>query len=154
MDKLKEFQNLISSISINSSYVICVLCVIIVSILEVVVIKVFKINFNPNKRKMEKAKEFNHIIKAKRISYYDDDITGTQVDSWYHAKYEYDVNGKKQVYKYLSRKNPPLQLDLYYVNNPRRPFHYEEKTSGLIILAYLLPFILTAIILKLLAIEL
>ena len=152
MDAFEKFKNLISNINIEPSHVICILIVALVFVIEIILIKKGILNFNPNKRKMQKAIQLNHIIKARRVSFYDDDTTGYDVHSWYHAKYEYILNGKNKIYKYLSKKHPPLEITWYYTNNPKKIFHYEDKTSPLFILIYIIPFVITAIIMNLLGI--
>ena len=63
------------------------------------------INIKSSKKKIEQATKLNHIIKAKRISYYDDYQTADDMtNSYYHAKYEYTINNKKKKYRYLSKK--------------------------------------------------
>ncbi len=79
MDAFEKFKNLISNINIEPSHVICILIVAIVFVIEIILIKKGILNFNPNKRKMQKAIQLNHIIKASRVSFYDDDTTGYDV---------------------------------------------------------------------------
>lgn len=153
MNTFEEFKNLISNIDIEPSYVILVFIIILVFIFEIILIKKGILNFKVNEKRIKKAIKLNHIVKAKRISYYDDDTSGTEVDSWYHAKYEYEMHGKKRIYKYLSRKHPSYEITLYYITNPRRVFHYEEKTSILFLLVYIIPFIVAIIIMNLLGIK-
>jgi len=153
MNAFEEFGNLISSINIEPSYIILVFIIMLVFIIEIILMKNGILNFKTNEKRMKKAIELNHIVKAKRISYYDDSTNGNEVDSWYHAKYEYEIDGKKRIYKYLSRKHPSIEITLYYINNPRRLFHYEEKTSILFLLIYIIPFIIAFIIMNLLGIK-
>lgn len=151
MESFKQFQELISSINIDPIIVIGVIVIIATFIIELVLVRKGYLNFGNNKKKLDKALKLNHQIKAKRISYYDDDVTGTQVDSWYHAKYEYTLNDKKKIYRYLSRKQPPLILNLYYINNPRKVFHYEDKKSSILdLLIYIIPFALGILVINLL----
>ncbi|MBQ2946331.1 MAG: hypothetical protein IJY25_03780 [Bacilli bacterium] len=151
MDSFKQFQELISNINIDPVIAIGVIVIIATFIIEFVLVSKGYLNFGNSKKKLDKAVKLNHQIKAKRISYYDDDVTGTQVDSWYHAKYEYTLNNKKKIYRYLSRKQPPLILNLYYVNNPRKVFHYEDKKSSILdLLIYIIPFALGILIINLL----
>lgn len=148
MDAFEDFRNLISSINIEFSYVICILIIISVFIIEIILIKKGILNFKNNKKRMEKAIKLNHIVKAHRTSYFDDDTSGHDVHSWYHAKYNYIVNGKTKTYKYLSKNFPSYEITLYYVDNPNRLFHYEDKTSALAILIYIIPFIVAAILME------
>ena len=108
------------------------------------------LSFKKNKKKMEKAVKLNHIIKAKRVSYYDDDPYKHRPDSYFHAKYEYEFNGKKMKYWYLGKKVPPYVITLYYISNPKKAFHYEEKDSPLIILIYIIPIIVAYCAIKIL----
>lgn len=108
------------------------------------------LSFKNNKRKMEKAVKLNHIIKAKRVSYYDDDPYKRHKDSYFHAKYEYEFNGKKMKYWYLGKIVPPYVITLYYINNPKKAFHYEEKDSPLIILTLIIPIIIAYCVMKIL----
>ena len=45
-------------------------------------------------------------------------------------------------------------LNLYYINNPNKVFHYEEKRSVFSILFYIIPFALGIIVIKLLGFNL
>ena len=48
----------------------------------------------------------------------------------YHATYAYEVAGKQYQYKYLERAVPPVQIQLYYLDDPGRAFRGKEKRSG------------------------
>ena len=151
MNVFEEFSKMMSQIHIEPAVLAGVITIILTFIIEFVLVHKGYLNFNGNKKKVQKAEKLNHIIKATRISKWDDDYTGTQVDAWYHAKYEYVVNDKKRIYRYLSRKNPPLFLNLYYINNPYRVFHDEDKKSSLWdILIIIIPFALGVLIINLL----
>ena len=50
--------------------------------------------------------------------------------SHYHATYAYEVSGKQYQYKYLERAVPPVQIQLYYLDDPGRAFRSKEKRSG------------------------
>ena len=72
-----------------------------------------------------------HVVTAKRIKYWDDGITPDEkTTSQYHATYAYEISGKQYQYKYLERAVPPIQIQLYYLNNPGRAFRGKEKRSG------------------------
>ena len=72
-----------------------------------------------------------HVVTAKQIKYWDDGITPDEkTTSQYHATYAYEISGKQYQYKYLERSVPPIQIQLYYLNNPGRAFHGKEKRSG------------------------
>lgn len=151
MDSFEQFEQLMSSINFDPTIVIGVIVIIATFIIECVLLNKGYINTKSSKKKIEQATKQNHIIKAKRISYYDDYQTADDmINSYYHAKYEYTINNKKKKYRYLSKKHPPLILNLYYLHNPNRVFHYEEKTSVFAILFYIVPFALGIIVMKLL----
>ena len=151
MDSFKQFQELISNINIDPIIMIGVIVIIATFIIECVLLNKGYINTKSSKKKIEQATKLNHIIKAKRISYFDDYQTADDMtNSYYHAKYEYTINNKKKKYRYLSKKHPPLILNLYYLHNPNRVFHHEEKTSIFSILFYIIPFALGIIVMKLL----
>ena len=151
MDNFEQFRQLISGINFDATIVIGVIVIIATFIIECVLLNKSYINIKSSKKKIEQATKLNHIIKAKRISYYDDYQTADDMtNSYYHAKYEYTINSKKKKYRYLSKKHPPLILNLYYLHNPNRVFHYEEKTSVFAILFYIIPFALGIIVMKLL----
>lgn len=151
MDSFKQFQELISNINIDPVIAIGVIVVIATFVMECILLNKGYINLNNSKKKIERATKLNHIIKAKRISYWDDYKTADEMtNSYYHAKYEYTINNKTKKYRYLSRKHPPVILNLYYVTNPNKVFHYEEKTSVFSILFYVIPFALGILVINLL----
>lgn len=85
----------------------------------------------PHSRRVEKATALGHVVAAKRIKYWDDGVTPDEkTTSHYHATYAYEVSGKQYQYKYLERAVPPLQIQLYYLDNPGRAFRAKEKRSG------------------------
>ena len=85
----------------------------------------------PHSRRVEKATALGHVVTAKRIKYWDDGVTPDEkTTSHYHATYAYEVSGKQYQYKYLERAVPPLQIQLYYLDNPGRAFRAKEKRSG------------------------
>lgn len=154
MDEFKEFQDLISNINIESKYIILVFIVIFVFIIEFILLKKGVIDFTVNKRKMRKAINLNHTIKAYRISYFDDGIPRyTRTNSWYHAKYEYKINGEKRIYRYLSKQFPSSEITLYYINNPRRLFNYDGRISRFAVLIYIIPFAVAIVLMNLLGIK-
>lgn len=88
---------------------------------------------------MEKATALGHVVTAKRIKYWDDGVTPDEkTTSHYHATYAYEVSGKQYQYKYLERAVPPLQIQLYYLDNPGRAFRAKEKRSGFARVLFLL----------------
>ncbi|MED9978758.1 MAG: hypothetical protein UFP41_00935 [Bacilli bacterium] len=151
MDNFKQFQELFSSINFDPVITVGIIVIIAIFIIECVLLNNGYINTRSSKKRVEKAQKLNHIIKAKRISYWDDYKTSDdRLNSYYHAKYEYTINNKNKKYRYLSKKHPPLILNLYYLHNPNRVFHYEEKTSVFAILFYIIPIALGIIVMKLL----
>lgn len=72
-----------------------------------------------------------HVVTAKRLKYWDDGVTPDErTTSHYHATYTYEVAGKQYQYKYLERAVPPVQIQLYYLDDPGRAFRGKEKRSG------------------------
>ena len=85
----------------------------------------------PRSRRVEKAMALGHVVTAKRIKYWDDGVTPDEkTTSQYHATYTYEVAGKPYQYKYLERTVPPVQIQLYYLDDPGRAFRSKEKRSG------------------------
>ena len=85
----------------------------------------------PRSRRVEKAMALGHVVTAKRIKYWDDGVTPDEkTTSHYHATYTYEVAGKQYQYKYLERAVPPVQIQLYYLDDPGRAFRSKEKRSG------------------------
>lgn len=103
MDSFKQFEELISSINIDPIIMIGVIIIIVTFVIECILLSKGYLNLSSNKKRMEKAIKLNHQIKARRISYYDDYKDVSEMNnSWYHAKYEYNINNKKRKYSYLS----------------------------------------------------
>ena len=75
-------------------------------IVSAIIVFIFEIRFTRNlrlrNRRVEKATQLGHVVKAKRNKVWDDDTTGYNVDSWFHAAYSYKVDEKS--YKYRSVK--------------------------------------------------
>ena len=85
----------------------------------------------PHSRRVEKAMALGHVVTAKRLKYWDDGVTPDErTTSHYHATYAYEVAGKQYQYKYLERAVPPVQIQLYYLDDPGRAFRGKEKRSG------------------------
>ena len=85
----------------------------------------------PHIRRVEKATVLGHVVTVKRIKYWDDSVTPDEkITSHYHATYAYEVAGKQYQYKYLERAVPPVQIQLYYLDDPGRAFRGKEKRSG------------------------
>lgn len=102
-------------------------------------------------RKRDIAVSRGHVVNAKRVKYAvgDDDS---------HASYEYMIENQKKVYKALfnNRVVPPENLQLYWIDNPRKIFavedyHYEVFSRGIpLLFLSSLPWILAGIVLYLL----
>lgn len=128
MNSLEQFKNLISQINIEPQIAIMVICIVLTFVIEIVLIKNNIINIRKNNsEKVEKAKILNHILKAKRIDIWDDGTPGDTDNSFWHAKYVYNFNSKEYVYRYLGKNYPPMELTLYYINNPRKVFFLSRK---------------------------
>ena len=85
----------------------------------------------PRSRRAEKAKALGHVVTARRVKYWDDGVSPNEkTTSQYHATYAYEVAGKQYQYKYLERAVPPVQIQLYYLDDPGRAFRGREKRSG------------------------
>ena len=155
MNSFKQFEELLLNIEFEPKMILVVGVIIAAYVIECILLSKGYINTKHSNKKVEKAKKMNHIIKSKRISYWNDyTSTDDSTTSYYHAKYEYTVNNKKKKYSYLSKMFPPLTLELYYIHNPNRAFHNEEKTSIFVVLIYIIPFILGIIVMKLLGVQL
>ena len=88
-----------------------------------------------------------------RVKTWDDDTTGYSVDSWFHARYVYEVDGRKYTCRYMRKVTPPVMLTLYYLNNPKKAFTGEEKESRFLpVVCLVLPILLGALVLQLLGV--
>lgn len=129
-DTLSEFTALMEEFGtsvLQPSAVIGIAVMVVLLILEVRWSRAHP----PRSRRVEKAMALGHVVTAKRIKYWDDGVTPDETTtSHYHATYAYEVSGKPYQYKYLERAVPPVQIQLYYLNNPGRAFRGKEKRSG------------------------
>ena len=125
---MTEFLNLLNRFA-TEVFDVKVFCGIVVAI----VVFIFEIRFTRNlklrNRRVEKAVQLGHIVKAKRLKAWDDDVTGYSADAWYHGTYSYEVDGKTYSYRYMSKVSPPLELTLYYIRNPRKAFRNENQAK-------------------------
>ena len=125
-------------------------------IVSAIIVFIFEIRFTRNlrlrNRRVEKAPQLGHVVKAKRNKVWDDDTTGHDVDSWFHAAYSYKVDGKSYKYRYMSKVSPPYELTLYYINNPRKTFTNENKTKehSMALLGLLFPIVVGILVVFLL----
>lgn len=85
--------------------------------------------YKKKNRRSERAKQNGHIVNGKRISMWDDGDPGDKVNSYYHAKYKYEVNGKEFFIKkkYYSDSGPNVQtlskVPVYYKpSNPKKAY--------------------------------
>lgn len=100
---------------------------IFVLIIELILLNKIK----KSNRRVDKAKALGHIVKAKRLEMWHDGQPGEAPSNvWYYAKYDYEVDGRKYRYRYMSRNVPPMINTLYYINNPRKAFTDEKKSFG------------------------
>lgn len=129
-DTLSEFTALMEEFGtsvLQPSAVIGIAVTVILFILEVR----WSHAHPPRSRRVEKAMALGHVVTAKRIKYWNDGITSDEkISSHYHATYAYEVAGKPYQYKYLERAVPPVQIQLYYLDDPGRAFRGKEKRSG------------------------
>ena len=79
MDSFKQFQELISSINFDSAITIGIIVIVITFVIECILLSKGYINTKSSKKKLERARKLNHIIKAKRISYWDDYQTADEM---------------------------------------------------------------------------
>ena len=85
----------------------------------------------PRSRRVEKAIAQGHVVTARRVNYWDDGVTPTEkTTSQFHATYVYEVAGKQYQYRYLERTVPPIQIKLYYLDNPGRAFRSKERRNA------------------------
>ncbi|MBB5262918.1 hypothetical protein HNP82_000012 [Catenibacillus scindens] len=130
-----------------------VLCGLAVAILFFVLeIKIFR-SYKRKNRRRERAASLGHVVQAMRVKTWDDDTTGYSVDSWFHARYVYEVDGRKYTCRYMRKVTPPVMLTLYYLNNPKKAFTGEEKESRFLpVVCLVLPILLGALVLQLLGV--
>lgn len=148
MEAFQEFIALFSGLNIKFSHVLVVGIAVGVFIFELVLVKKGILRFETGTKRRDQAIAAGHVVKAKRIRYYDDKETGHETNSHYYAKYEYTVEGTPRIYRYYSRQFPPVMLTLYYVRNPRRVFHYEKETSLSLLLLYIIPVAIVVLVVK------
>ena len=137
-DTLSEFAALMEEFGtsvLQPSAVIGIAVIVILFILEIR----WSHAHPPHSKRVEKAVALGHVVTAKRIKYWDDSVTPDEkTTSHYHATYAYEVAGKQYQYKYLERAVPPVQIQLYYLDDPGRAFRGKEKRSGLAQVFFLL----------------
>ncbi len=128
---------------------------ILISIFVAIVIFIIEIKLTTNidfkNKRIEKTKKLSHVIKAKKIKMYDEDTSGHDIHSYFHATYTYEVNNKTYEYRFMDKVVPPYELTLYYLNNLARAFRQDDtsKRHALGFIALIIP-ILAGIICALL----
>ena len=94
------------------------------------------------KKKTEKAIALGHVVMAERTKFWDDAEPGeSPATSRYHATYRYVVDGKKYEYRYLGAKYPKEEIQMYYIDNPRKAF-CDYNVNNCPCIFYLLPIII------------
>ncbi len=108
-------------------------------------------------RKRDIAKGRNHIIQARLIRKHPTGSPGSY--SW-HSTYQYTMDGTEETYKAFFKHpaSPPRILYLYYIDNPRKLFsyeeyHYENHKAVILFPLMFLPWILAIAAIFLLGIE-
>ncbi|OUN25974.1 hypothetical protein [Pseudoflavonifractor sp. An85] len=139
MSRFEMFLQRAAETQWNFNVFVALAVVVVLFVLEIIWMR--RNNSKDRERKcVKKAKELGHVVYGKRISVWDDDLTRTSVSSYVHATYVYEVDGKEYKYNYLKRAAAPLTLKLYYINNPKRAFTGEKKSSVILsLLFYLIP---------------
>ncbi|MBE6139629.1 MAG: hypothetical protein E7174_03945 [Firmicutes bacterium] len=84
-----------------------------------------KIIYGPtiNKKLLEKVKEKGNVVVAKLVKHYDQynhsgaykNVSGKEI-----GIYEYEVNGRKYKYRFITINGLQEELTLYYLKNPRK----------------------------------
>ena len=90
-----------------------------------VFILIVMIRRKPKNRKVDEAVRRGHVIKAHikgRIDRLNRPEDGGKGRHMFSCDYEYDVNGRKMIYRYIGYTMPPDPLTLYYLVNPEKAF--------------------------------
>lgn len=124
-----------------------------IGMIAMIVAYVFVIKFMRNRKKrnrrLEKAVQRGHVVHARRIKYCLDDIS--DINSHYSATYAYEVEGSSYKYHFRERIFPPLELPLYYINNPRQAFHGLDKGASMLdVFLTFVPWIVAVLVIMLL----
>jgi len=108
-------------------------------------------------RKRDIAKSKDHIIKADILKQWP---SGEVARYNWHATYQYDIKGERKRYRaYFDYPNsPPRILYLYYIDNPKKVFsvneyHWDNHKGIVLLLVIFLPWILAALTLVLLKVD-
>ena len=136
---MSDFLNLIEEFK-TSVFNFNVTCGIIAGIIVLIIEIIFIRKHEKKDKRKETALRKGHVIQARQISMWDDGTTETSLNSYYYAKYQYCFSGKNYIYKYMGKKFPPVDISLYYKNNPHHVWSdLEKKQSPLTIFLYLIP---------------
>ena len=120
---------------------------IIVLVFEIKCLNKFK---RIDKRKEEALKR-GHAIRAKRIRMWNDWEPDSGGGSSFSATYEYVVNEKRYIYRYLGAAFPAIEITVYYKNNPKRAWSdLERRDSIFTLFVYLLPLAAAVVVILLL----
>ena len=78
--------------------------VILLFVLEIIWLR----KYRPRNKRVEQAEALGHVVRAKRIQAWDDDLTrtSTSTSSYVHATYLYEVDGKEYRMTCISMGNP------------------------------------------------
>lgn len=117
---LKEFWTTVSDFNVFIGIIGIILGF---ALLVILLRRINEIESRNKKKKMETAIALGHVVMAERIKFWDDATPGEpSASSRYHATYRYVVNGKAYEYRYLGPKYPKEELQMYYIDNPRKVF--------------------------------
>lgn len=147
---MREFIDLMEEFK-SSVFNFNVMCGIIAGIVVLIFEIIFIRKYVKKDRRKENALKKGCVIKAHRISMWDDGTTETSNNFYYHAKYRYDYADRTYTYKYMGKKAPPYEILLYYKKNPRRVWSdLETKHDPFVILFYLIPLAVTITVINVL----
>lgn len=115
-------------------------------------------------RKKDIALSRGHVTEAKLVKYrksWDDSDTGAR--TWYiiNATYEYVMGGQTKKFRaqFKGAGQPPQNLSLYWINNPRKVFavdeyHYENHKAFILMPIMLFPWVMAGLAFYLLKLHL
>ncbi|MBO4988670.1 MAG: hypothetical protein J6C63_07490 [Lachnospiraceae bacterium] len=147
--RFKEFTNTLEEFGAFVSEAGMGIFIGVAAAILVFIVEVKWMNARKRKRtKKDEAIELGHIVNGQRIKFYDDTMPGeSSVGKHYHATYSYEVGGKGYQYRYFGAKFPPEQLEMYYINNPRRLFSdLDMKREPFALVFFFLPIIVMVIV--------
>ena len=119
-----------------------------------IVMIIIMIRHKPKNRKVEEAVRRGNVVKAHitgRVDRLNRPEDGGKGRRMFSCDYEYAVNGKKMIYRYIGYTMPPEPLTLYYIDDPKKVFpgdninNYRRDMAGLRrALIYIVPLLLGA----------